>query len=193
MILQRQIAVVLATAIFTIVAAVSCNSSHEPEINPPVISPVAAPPISTAPTTERQSPTTTVSTTTHATTTRVFHDQRLRMVMAQISQQNPGWPAIRPQVAATNEAKQFANVSALAQALADSADQIPAAASSLPMSDADRASFLARGRTLHDQAVQLETAAKGQIVDEVQRAMDNINATCVSCHSRYFLKMRNSD
>ena len=116
-------------------------------------------------------------------------DPRLRTLMAELNQQNPTWPDGRPREsespAAATRAYQFDEMAVLAGALAKAADDIPAATSHVPMNEADRAGFLAEARTLRVQAVELRAAAGRRNVVQMQQQMDGINATCISCHSRY--------
>ena len=53
------------------------------------------------------------------------------------------------------------------------------------MNDADRAGFEAEALTLRAQALRLRDAASGHKVEQMQRVLDGINSTCISCHSRY--------
>lgn len=79
----------------------------------------------------------------------------------------------------------FDTVALLASDLMTSADEIPDRAKAIPMQDADRAGFVAEARTLRVQAQGLRDAARQQRIEQMQRQMDAINATCISCHSRY--------
>lgn len=118
-----------------------------------------------------------------------IQDKRLRALMAELLKRNPAWPAGVPQEpespAAATQPYQFDEIAVLANQLADAADHIPGVTEHLTMSDADRAGFLAAARTLHEQATQLQAAANRRSIEQMQRQMDGVNATCISCHSRY--------
>jgi hypothetical protein len=77
------------------------------------------------------------------------------------------------------------SAAALASELADAATRIPQSVAGTPMSEADRAGFQAEADTLHRQALRLGQAAREKRVEQMQRSLDGLNATCVSCHSRY--------
>ena len=118
-----------------------------------------------------------------------IQDQRLRLLMAELSKQNPTWPAGLPQEpegpAATTRPYQFDEIAVLANALGEAADRLPNVTGRIPKSQTDRAGFLAQARTLHEQAAQLQAAANRRSIEQMQRQMDGINASCISCHSRY--------
>ena len=109
--------------------------------------------------------------------------------MAELSQQHPSWPNGLPDEpespAAAAQPHQFDEIAVLANALSETADRLPSVTSRIPMSQADQAGFLAEARTLHEQAAQLQAAANRRSIEQMQRQMDGINATCISCHSRY--------
>jgi hypothetical protein len=102
---------------------------------------------------------------------------------------NPTWPAGLPQEpeapAAATQPGQFEEIAVLANALVGAADELPAATGHIAMSKADRAGFLAQARTLREQAASLQAAANRRSIEQMQREMDGINATCIACHSRY--------
>ena len=120
-------------------------------------------------------------------------DEKLRAVMAQVSQHASRWPAGVPQDPEAGESKEarreadeaFRDAEALADGLADAAVRIPRSVADHPMSADDRRGFAAEARRLHDQAVQLRQAARGRKVEQMQRSLDQISSTCVSCHSQY--------
>ena len=118
-----------------------------------------------------------------------IQDQRLRQVMASLSRSNPSWPKTLPQdpeaKSPPGNAADFDEVAALAASLADASTHIPDLAPTLKMSEADRSGFLVQAMTLHDQAQQLRDAARDRKIEQMQRTMDAINSTCISCHSRY--------
>jgi hypothetical protein len=118
-----------------------------------------------------------------------FQDQHLRQLMAELTKQKPNWPAGLPQEpedpAAATQPDQFDEIAVLANALGKAADRLPAVTSHIPMSQADRVGFLAQARTLHEQAAQLQAAANRRSIEQMQRQIESINTTCISCHSRY--------
>jgi cytochrome c556 len=73
----------------------------------------------------------------------------------------------------------------LAKGLADSAQRIPAQVENVKMNEADRAGFMAEAETLRKQAIELGKAADARQTDEMQRKLNAISSTCISCHSRY--------
>jgi cytochrome c556 len=81
--------------------------------------------------------------------------------------------------------KVFDDAADLAAGLASTAKQIPARAKDRPMSDADRHAFEAEAGTLRRYAVELERAAKAHKIEQMQRAFDGVNASCLACHSRF--------
>lgn len=116
-------------------------------------------------------------------------DPRLRVLMAELNRENPSWPSGPPRepespVAATRP-YQFDEMAVLASDLAKAAADIPPATRTIPMSEADRSGFLAEAGTLRAQAAELHDAAIRRDVGQMQRQMDGINATCISCHSRF--------
>ena len=131
----------------------------------------------------------TSAPTSQPMTAHWIQDQRLRALMTELNKHNPAWPAGLPQEpespAASTQPYEFDEIAALANALADEADHLPAIVGQVTMSQADRAGFLAEARTLHEQATALQSAANRRSIEQMQRQMDGINATCVSCHSRY--------
>jgi hypothetical protein len=109
--------------------------------------------------------------------------------MAELSKRNPIWPAGLPQEpedpAAATQPNQFEEIAALANSLGEAADHLPGVAGRIAMSAADRAGFLAEARTLREQAAELQAAANRRSIEQMQRTMEGINSTCISCHSRY--------
>lgn len=157
----------IAIAISAATAGVACSSSSDPPASQSAAAAPASQPISG----------------------HWVQDQRLRLLMAELSRQNPNWPAGLPQepedAAAATQPEQFDEIADLANALAESADHLPAVATHVQMSDADRGGFLAEARALRVQAVELQAAANRRSIEQMQRQIDGINSTCVSCHSRY--------
>jgi hypothetical protein len=117
-----------------------------------------------------------------------IQDQRLRVVMAQLSSRNPSWPAGLPQEPESpgqGKPEQFDEVASLATALESAADRLPEVGAAIKMTEADRRGFLAEAQTLRDQASRLQDAAQKRRIEEMQNQMNFINSTCISCHSRY--------
>lgn len=87
---------------------------------------------------------------------------------------------------ATSEASlAFETAAALGDALADTAVKIPAAAHSRQMSEADRNAFVSVAQTLRDQSMEFRDAARARQVERMQSLLDNMNASCIACHSRF--------
>src|SRR2546421_8999033 len=120
-------------------------------------------------------------------------DERLRAVMGQISQHAARWPAgvpdgteIAPSAKEHAEASEaFRDAEALADGLAEAAQRIPRSVADHPMSAEDRRGFSAEARRLRGQGRQLREAARGHGVEQMQRTLDRISSTCISCHSQY--------
>jgi cytochrome c556 len=72
-----------------------------------------------------------------------------------------------------------------AAGVAKAAGQIPHAAKSQQLSDADLRAFKAEAETLRAHALSLERAARERKIEQMQRSSDRINATCIACHSRF--------
>jgi hypothetical protein len=79
----------------------------------------------------------------------------------------------------------FKQAAMLADALAGAAVRIPASISNVQMADADRRAFEAEATMLRDQAYTLRQHANAKRLEQMQRSLDAINSTCISCHSRF--------
>ena len=79
----------------------------------------------------------------------------------------------------------FSDAAVLADGLAAAAAEIPAAVEGRRMSDADRRGFLTEAETLRSLSVQLKQDAVDRRAEAMDRTLTRINATCVTCHSRY--------
>ena len=69
--------------------------------------------------------------------------------------------------------------------LALAADEIPQAVAHVEMSEADRRSFLAQAETLREQAQRLGEAASLSNDRGMERVLNAIDETCMSCHERF--------
>jgi len=116
-------------------------------------------------------------------------DERLRGVMAELSRQSAYWPAglpDDPEVRPPEGADQaFRDAARLADGLARGARDIPRAVADREMSPETRRGFNAEAGRLRDQALQLKDAARGRKVERMQRLLDGISSSCISCHSQY--------
>ena len=119
-------------------------------------------------------------------------NERLRDVMKQISQHAARWPAGVPDdpEASSRQAQEeadeaFRDAAALADGLAAAAKQIPRSVADHPMSAEDRAGFQSEAARLREEALRLRKAARARRVEPMQRSLDAISSTCISCHSRY--------
>ena len=122
----------------------------------------------------------------------VQNDQ-LKAVMAQVSSHAARWPAGVPDdpEAAQSPAQRadaeqaFREAAALADGLAEAAARIPRSVADHPMSDEDRRGFRAEAERLRVHALELRRAARARRVEPMQRSLDQISSSCVSCHSQY--------
>ena len=120
-------------------------------------------------------------------------NERLRDVMKQVSQHAQRWPTgvpADPESSQSAEAQAeadeaFRDAAALADGLAEAAQRIPRSVADHPMSAEDRRGFNAEAERLRTQALELRRAARGRQVEQMQRRLDAISSTCVSCHSQY--------
>jgi hypothetical protein len=116
-------------------------------------------------------------------------DQRLRTVMAELSlRTRDSWPRDVPQdpeEPAQPREETFRAAASLADALASAAGRIPKAVEHRPMSDTDRHGFASEAARLRDSATDLKAAAEQRRIEPMQRALDQINSSCIACHSRY--------
>jgi len=116
-------------------------------------------------------------------------DQQLRTVMAELSlRTRDSWPKDVPQdpeSAARPPEETFRDAAALADALAAAAGRIPKSVANRPMSETDRHGFASEAARLHDSALDLKAAAEQRRVEPMQRALDQINSSCIACHSHY--------
>jgi cytochrome c556 len=115
--------------------------------------------------------------------------ERLAKVMEQLSGLRGAFPRglpDDPESPAGREARRsLAEAAAVADALAETAKRIPAAVEGKPMSPADRRGFISEATRLHDQSIALRDAARANHVEPLQELLDNVNSTCISCHSRF--------
>jgi cytochrome c556 len=72
-----------------------------------------------------------------------------------------------------------------ASALAQAALRIPAAAARANLPEVDRRAFFAQAETLYDQASRLEEATRQVDAAGMRVALNDIDATCLSCHTRF--------
>ena len=118
-----------------------------------------------------------------------MHGERLKKVMGQIAGLKGSFPKGLPEDAespAGMEARRaMIEVAAVAGALADTAQMIPASVESKTMSRIDRDGFTAEAARLRTQATALHNAAQANQIEPLQGMFDGINATCIACHSRY--------
>lgn len=79
----------------------------------------------------------------------------------------------------------FEEAVALADALSQTALQIPPLDTDVALSERERHGFDAEAIILHDQALELKEAARTKQVERMQRTLGDINTTCIACHSRF--------
>ena len=123
------------------------------------------------------------------TGTHWVQDERLRGVMAEVARQTAHWPAgvpDDPEAPLTDDvADSFRQAERLADGLAAAARNIPRAVADREMSPEVRRGFNAEARRLRQQSLELKEAARGRKVERMQRLLDGISASCISCHSNY--------
>jgi hypothetical protein len=117
-------------------------------------------------------------------------DERLRGVMAELSRQAAHWPAGVPDDPESHKPDPetlavFRDAEALADGLARAAKDIPRAVADREMSADTRRGFSAESERLRTQALALRDAARGRKVERMQRALDGVSSSCISCHSQY--------
>jgi cytochrome c556 len=117
-------------------------------------------------------------------------DERLRGVMAELSRQAAHWPAGVPDDPESHNpdsqtSTAFRDAEALADGLARAARDIPRAVADREISPETRRGFNAEAQRLRTQALVLRDAARGRKVERMQRALDGISSSCISCHSQY--------
>jgi len=118
-----------------------------------------------------------------------IQDKKLRQVMSEVARRLPNLPRDgNPGTGLTTRpvsAEEFYQIATIAAALSDSSEQIAPVVTNIAMSDSDRRGFTADTQSLREQAYRLQQAADSHDIDAVKHSMDAINATCISCHSRY--------
>ena len=123
------------------------------------------------------------------TGTHWVQDERLRGVMAELARQAAHWPAgvpDDPEAPLTDDvADSFRQAGRLADGLARAARNIPRAVADREMSPDVRRGFNAEARRLRQQSLELKEAARGRKVERMQRLLDGISSSCISCHSHY--------
>lgn len=79
----------------------------------------------------------------------------------------------------------FEQVGPLADALAQAAEGIPDIVAHLDLSEADRRAFVAQAVTLGEQARRLTLAGGQKDEPQMRSVLEDISATCRSCHVRF--------
>jgi hypothetical protein len=129
--------------------------------------------------------------TTQPTAKHWIQDERLRAVMADVSQRMrdnypSGLPDDPERPTPPDLSRAFADAAKLADGLAKGAERIPMAIEgNQTISAEDRAGFLDEARTLREHALQLRAAADERRLEGMQRSLLGVNATCIGCHSKY--------
>lgn len=116
-------------------------------------------------------------------------DEQLRTVMAELSLRTRE-PWLRnvpddPETPSRPREETFRDAASLAEGLASAAARIPESIQNRPMSEADRRGFASEAGNLRHSAQDLKAAAEQRRVEYMQRALDQINFSCIACHSRY--------
>jgi hypothetical protein len=117
------------------------------------------------------------------------HDAKVRALMQHMSRGKASWPNDLPSdpeaPSPPEPSRTFADAAVLADLLAGAASDIPRSAADRPMPVAKRAGFAREAETLRRHALELKNAAGAGNVEQMHRALDQINATCFACHSQY--------
>ncbi|MGB0715676.1 MAG: hypothetical protein ACPGXK_07355 [Phycisphaerae bacterium] len=114
-------------------------------------------------------------------------DEEIRSIMSGLVFETP-WPSRDDDPENTSEKSRreaLANAQKLAKALQAAAGRIPGIVEPESLHEADYRGFVAHASTLADQAERLEKLAKNRKIEEMQRLLDEIDLTCIACHSRY--------
>jgi hypothetical protein len=116
-------------------------------------------------------------------------NQQLKAAMGEIARLHGSLPKDLPEDVESPTGRMVALAAANA---ATAADNLAATAAGLPrllegksLSEADRRGFLALGQTLSDQAIRLRGDSEKLQVEQMQRSMQAVTATCIACHGRY--------
>jgi hypothetical protein len=117
------------------------------------------------------------------------HDERLRTLMADLDRASrTDWPQeLQGEVKLTGPSRDtcLSEAADHAMALAEAAKKLPEATLRLRFSEVDRRSFNAQAETLYDQAKRLEQTARNGDIRGMQTVLEDIDATCRSCHTRF--------
>lgn len=81
--------------------------------------------------------------------------------------------------------KAYSQAAILADALVTAADRIPFAVQDKSMTQTTREGFLAEAAILKQSAMDLKEQASQKKGEAMTRSLDRINATCITCHSKY--------
>ena len=123
------------------------------------------------------------------TGTHWVQDERLRGVMAELARQTAHWPAglpADPEAPLDDDvADSFRQAAQLADGLARAARNIPRAVADREMSPETRRGFNAEADRLRQHSLGLKEAARSRKVEQMQRRLDGISSSCISCHSQY--------
>lgn len=115
------------------------------------------------------------------------HDEDLREVMSSLVF-DTRWPSRDQDPERTSRASRdeaLKDARNLARALQHAADRIPGFVKTGSLNEADRRGFQAHAATLKDQAKRLEDYARSENIERMQRVLEEIDLTCIACHSRY--------
>jgi len=96
------------------------------------------------------------------------------------------WPQeMEPRSGGYARTQDFRKAKKIAQLLAASTEQIPEAVAHVPLSETERADFLAIVEQLRSGAEELSAAATAQDRRRMQAAMSRIRTTCHGCHAQF--------
>lgn len=86
---------------------------------------------------------------------------------------------------AADPSEEFLIASRSAEQLAESANALIDSADRFNLGADDRKTFLELSRTMHDQALSAGRAARDRRTIDLRRHLDAVQATCISCHTRF--------
>lgn len=86
---------------------------------------------------------------------------------------------------ATDSVHEFLKASRAAEQLAESANTMADDVNRFNLGLEDRKVFLELSRAMHDQALAAGRSARDRRTNDFRRHLDAIQATCISCHTRF--------
>ncbi len=118
-------------------------------------------------------------------------DDQLQLIMKKLGvSSGEHWPTTLPDdsevsVTAKEHREAFHDAAELAAELGNAAGRIPDTLDGIRLSEADHTAFIGTAQLLGSQARNLKRSAQRHNTEEMQRQLDAIRATCISCHTRF--------